>query len=37
MCNKGLYRGAIQPWVAMVARGKFYKVDPLAVATRIWH
>ncbi len=28
---------SIQPWMAMVSCGKFYKVDSLAVATRISH
>ena len=31
------FLGSIQPWMAMVACGKFYKVDSLAVTTRISH
>ncbi len=31
------FLGSIQPWMAMVACERFYKVDSLAVATRISH
>ncbi len=29
--------GSIQPWLATMAHGKFYKVDNLAVETKIPH
>ncbi len=35
LCLVGVMFGSIQPWMAMVACGKFYKFDSLAVATRI--